>query len=155
DGMRAAPPAGVKDERGRMVFGEFRAEAAHLAKRRRADRVMRTDAERRPSGIVSGLQRAVHTRFDIQPSARGPAPIRVGVADAWGGDIPDPGIRERSDGVAQVIRRRDMIGIELRNEVVVLVSEMIVEIGEVALLAAGTPWPCFAVVLGDPVPGGE
>ena len=116
---------------------------------------MRADAERRPATIVTQLQRAVQARFGTKPATRRPAFTGIGVADARGRHISNFRIGKGTHDLAQIIRFRHMIRIELGDEIITLVTVVIVEISEIALLAACAPRPGLAMIFRNALPGGN
>ncbi|MNY19433.1 hypothetical protein D3C86_1528670 [compost metagenome] len=65
DGVNTAPASGIHQKRGGMILGKLRPQAAHFTQGLRAHGVVRADAERRPTIIVTQLQRAMQARLGI------------------------------------------------------------------------------------------
>ncbi len=141
DCVRSAPTCGLQQQRGRVILCQFGAQAADGAQCACAHRVVRPDAER---GEAAGLYCAVHRGLGMRPRAHCPGGVRVGVADAGCGHISDGRITERPQHRVQVAGLGHMIGVELHHEVVVVESDRIVEVRQVALFAlrAARPLRC-------------
>jgi hypothetical protein len=150
-----SPAEGVHHQRRAEVLRELGSDAPDLLQRLRAHGVMRPDAHGRDRVMSAGLLRAVEDGLLEQSPTGGPARPRVGVADARRRDVADAGIRERADHLAQVARRRAMVGVELGDHVVVAVADMVVEEGEVALLGLRAARPGRAVVVRASVACGD
>src|SRR5262249_38313091 len=81
-GVHAAPAMGIHDKRCGVVLGELRPEAADLFERRCANRIVRTDTQRRKTTRVTGLERSMEGTFDVQSCARRPTVFGVLIANA-------------------------------------------------------------------------
>ncbi len=146
----ALPSVGAEDQRCGEVLGELGTQAADLLERGRAHGVVRADATGRKTGVRPGLGRPVQHRLRVQSPPGGPGGVCVAIADAGGRHIAHSWVDKRRRHPPEVIGRRDMIGIELGDDVVVAISPVVVEEREVALFAFRSPRPCRVVVLGDP-----
>ena len=136
-----------------MVLGQLRAETADLLQGGSAHGIVRTDAERRQTAVVPGLERAMHARLGVEPAARRPALGGVAVADARCRDVADLGIGERPQHVEQIAGLRHVVGVELHDKVVTGIAVVIIEVGEIAFLAARTPRPAGPVIVGTALAG--
>ncbi len=130
-----------------MVFGELRSKPAHLAQRSRPDRVVRSDAHRRKDCRVAALEYAVKRGLGVKPCARGPALRCVVRADAGRADVADLRIGETTHDFFQIGRAGHVIRVQLRDEVVPVISVVIVKECEVAFLAPCPTRPRLPVVI--------
>lgn len=107
---------------------------------------MRADAHGREAAGIAKLENAVKRRLRLQARARGPTGRGIGRADRGRADIAHGWVGKGADHLAQVAGLRHMVGIKLCHDVVIAIAPMVVEIGKVALLAAGAARPCLVVI---------
>ena len=138
-----------------MILSQFWPQTADLAKCACPDGVMGADAQRSKPGRISGLQRSMGSGFRKQSSANRPTPLRIRIADARRGDIPDTRVCERPDHLLQIVDSGPVIGIHLDHEIIILVAIMIVEVGEVSLLAASPARPCKTMIIRNTLSTGD
>lgn len=141
DGERTLPARRVQQVGGGEVLRQLGTEPADLAQGAGAHGVVRADAHRCEALAMAELERPLPARLAVEPAPRGPGAVGVAVAYAGCGDIADRGVGERADHLGETARRGHMVDVELGDDVVALVSPVAVEVGEVALLAAGAPRP--------------
>src|ERR1035437_9528256 len=91
----------------------------------------------------------MHAGFNIQPPTCRPTVGRIGVTNARGRDVTDGWIGKWCQSILQIGRRWHVIGIELRDEVITIITDTIVEVGEVAFLTDFSAWPNVPVVVRD------
>ena len=94
-------------------------------------------------------------RLGVEPAPGGPAHRRVPVANAGRRYVADRGVCEWTQHFAKVARARRMIRVELTDDIVILVTVVVVEEGEVPLLAPGASRPGEAMVIIASLSGGD
>src|SRR5439155_437276 len=97
DGKCALPAARIHRERGAEVLRQLRTDPADGAQRLRAHGVVAANTGWRETAVEARLNGAVPGGLRVEPTARGPRAIGVGVAHAGRRDVADGGIGEGSD----------------------------------------------------------
>src|SRR5260370_31281128 len=133
--MDAAPPRRVEHQGGRVVFREFRSQAADLAQSFGSYSVVGSNAQWRPARGIAGLHRSVEVGLRVEPAAGGPALGGVLVANAGRGHVADPWIGEWTQHFAKISGARRVIGVELTYNVIPLIAVVVREQGEITLYA--------------------
>ena len=155
DREHPAPAAGGQHQGGREVLRQLWTKATDLLERGGSYRVVRSDARGRVLPRVSRLLRTVEGGLQVKAPSRSPAFGRVFVANARRGYVTNGRIAKRSNHLPQVSRGRNVIGVQLRDDVVIPVAPVVVEVGQIAFLAPGPTRPRRAVVALDSLPAGD
>lgn len=155
DGERPLPASRVEQIRGGEVLGEFRTEPSDVPQCPGAYGVVGADAHRGEAVAVAQLHRAVPDGLAVHSATGRPGVRAIGVAHAGRGDIADGGVAEGADHFGEIGRGGHVVAVELRDHVVALIAPIVVEVGEVAFLAAGAARPVGPVVGGHAAAAGH
>src|ERR1700752_2394101 len=110
---------------------------------------MRPDAHGRPRTVATGLHSSVKNSFRPEACTGDPTMLSIVIANRGCGDVADLWISERRKNGFQVTFFGLVIAVGLDHEVVIFIAPVIVEIGQVALLALHPPRKIQVVIFRD------